>query len=46
MSDTIRLATIGTSTIGDSLLDAAASVGRISYVGTLSRNADTARVFT
>lgn len=46
MSDTIRLATIGTSTIGDSLLDAAASVRRISYVGTLSRNADTARAFT
>ena len=46
MSDTIRLATIGTSMIGDSLLDAAASVGRISYVGTLSRNADTARTFT
>lgn len=46
MSDTIRLATIGTSMIGDSLLDAAASVRRISYVGTLSRNADTARAFT
>ena len=46
MSEPIRLATIGTSMISDDLLDAAAQVNSIKYVGTYSRNPITAREFT
>ena len=46
MPEPIRLATIGTSMISDDLLDAAAQVDSINYVGTYSRNPITAREFT
>lgn len=46
MSDTIKLATIGTSMISDDLINAVGQVEGIEYVGTLSRNAVSAREFT
>ena len=46
MSDTIRLATIGTSIISDDLINAVKQVEGIEYVGTLSRNPISAREFT
>lgn len=46
MSDTLRLATIGTSIISDDLIDAAKQVEGITYVGTYSRNPLMASEFT
>ena len=42
----IRIATIGTSMISEDMLDAAAQVEDVEYVGTFSRRKDTARSFT
>lgn len=42
----IRLATIGTSSITDNLLDALARVEGVEFVGTLSRDAERAAAFT
>lgn len=46
MSDTIKLATIGTSIISDNLLDAAAQVKGLDYVGTMSRDEQRATQYT
>ncbi len=46
MSNTLRLATIGTSIISDDLIDAAKQVEGITYVGTYSRNPLAAGEFT
>lgn len=46
MKNTIKLATIGTSSISDRLIDAASQVEGIEYVGTLSRNAARAEAYS
>lgn len=42
----IRLATIGTSSISDNLIEALQQVGGIDYLGTMSRDLSRARAFT
>lgn len=46
MTNTIRLATIGTSIISDNLLDAAREVEGLEYVGTMSRDKARAERYT
>lgn len=46
MTQTVRLATIGTSIISDNLLDAAKEVDNLEYIGTLSRSPQNGEAFT